>query len=66
MFNKNYLGHDMIKYQHRANKYICKTCTAIIRFDDNYFYSYEVKHKIINIYEHLITCNEMIIKKLLE
>lgn len=65
MFDKNYLGHDLIKNSYYLNRYYCEKCSTTVMYNAGCVYSY-LSSKI-NHYEILdISCDEMIIKGLLE
>lgn len=66
MFNKNHLGHELVKNAYKINRYYCEKCKTTVRFDDG-LYSYLTDKRILMFYTELdITCDEMIIKELLE
>lgn len=66
MFDKNHLGHNLIEHEYTPNKYNCKKCDIIVSFDDGLKYSYFIKNKKSYYMPLVLTCNEMVIKELLE
>lgn len=70
LFDENYLGHKLIKNPYKSNKYYCEKCKCIIKFK-NGLYTYQIDFEkppvYVGIFDVLdITCDEMIIKEILE
>ncbi len=67
-FDENYLGHKLVKNAYKLNRYYCDKCKSTVLFDvDSNSYHYLTDTTTVNLYEQLnITCDEMIIKGIIE
>ena len=69
MFNKNYLGHDLINVNPRLpNNYKCFNCNVCIFYSkgDNSFYIISGGEIKLKSGKYIITCTEQIIKNIIE
>ena len=72
MFDKNYLGHDFISFKHKlSDHYICEKCNVIFYCsDDGQIFRVKemdnIKNGQIDVFYKFISCDEWIIKNIIE